>query len=93
MGAREVPPSWAPACPTYAAFHFVGGCCHTCRAMSVTVDALRLRRLVDEDPAMRLFRADNAPIALALLTKYLGVGERRLAADEPYERKSRALRT
>ena len=54
--------------------------------MSVTVDALRLRRLVDEDPAMRLFRADNAPIALALLTKYLGKSERRLTADELYER-------
>ena len=54
--------------------------------MSVKVDALRLRRLVDEDAALRLFRADNAPVALALLTKHLGEGERRLPADELYER-------
>ena len=36
--------------------------------------------------ALRLFRADSAPAALALLTEHLGEGERRLPADELYER-------
>ncbi len=54
--------------------------------MTVSVDAQRLRRLVEEDSALRLLRGDNAPVALAILTDHLGKDTRRLPADELYER-------
>ncbi len=54
--------------------------------MTVSVDAQRLRRLVDEDAALRLLRADNAPVVLAILAEHLGKDTRRLTTDELYER-------
>ncbi len=50
--------------------------------MSATARAMRLLRRVDEDDAWRLLRADNAPIAAAMLAEHLGGDERRVDADE-----------
>ena len=52
--------------------------------MTVSVNALRLGRLVDEDPALRMFRSDNAPVALAILAQHLGKESRRLSNDEAH---------
>lgn len=54
--------------------------------MSATTKALQLRQLFDDDAALRLFRADHAPVVAALLVEHLGADERRLGAEELYER-------
>lgn len=59
---------------------------HTWVVMTVSVDVLRLSRLVDSDPGLRLLRADSAPFALSILTRHLGDDVRRLSSDELYEK-------
>ncbi len=54
--------------------------------MSATTRALQLRRLFEDDAALRLLRMDHAAATLALLGEHLGGDERRLAAEELYER-------
>ncbi|HEY3545313.1 MAG TPA: DUF3375 domain-containing protein [Propionicimonas sp.] len=54
--------------------------------MSATTRALQLRQLLDDDAALRLLRADHAAVVAALLAEHLGGDERRLGADELYER-------
>ncbi|GAP54361.1 uncharacterized protein MSMEG_1279/MSMEI_1241 [Arthrobacter sp. Hiyo6] len=55
------------------------------RSMTVLRAALTASRLLSEDPAWRLLRANNAAVAVALLSKHLGGEQRRLAAPELFE--------
>jgi hypothetical protein len=53
--------------------------------MTVLRAALTASRLLSEDPAWRLLRANNAAIAVAVLSKHLGSEQRRLAAPALFE--------
>lgn len=53
--------------------------------MTVLRAALTASRLLSEDPAWRLLRANNAAIAVAVLSKHLGGEQRRLAAPALFE--------
>lgn len=55
------------------------------RSMTVLRAALTASRLLSEDPAWRLLRANNAAVAVAVLSKHLGGEQRRLAAPELFE--------
>ena len=55
------------------------------RRMTVLRAALTASRLLSEDPAWRLLRANNAAVAVAVLSKHLGGEQRRLAAPELFE--------
>lgn len=50
--------------------------------MSVSADALRYQELIDEHGALRLLRAANAPVILAVLDNHLGGKTRRLPTFE-----------
>jgi hypothetical protein len=63
----------------------VGVLPHNGRVPAVA-QVLELAQLVDRDPAWRLLRADNAPAVAGLLGIHLGGDERRLDAEELYER-------
>lgn len=54
--------------------------------MSATTRALQLRQIFEDSAALRLFRADHAPVVAALLAENLGGEAHRLGADELYER-------
>ncbi|TYL55306.1 DUF3375 domain-containing protein [Nocardioides sp. BGMRC 2183] len=53
--------------------------------MSALAVALAYRRLVDESAALRLLRADNAPVIAALLTTHLGAPGARLPVEDLHE--------
>ncbi|MGF9648717.1 DUF3375 domain-containing protein [Pseudarthrobacter oxydans] len=53
--------------------------------MTVLRAALTASRLLSEDPAWRLLRANNAAIAVAVLSKHLGGEQRRLPAPALFE--------
>lgn len=53
--------------------------------MTVLRAALTASRLLSEDPAWRLLRANNAAVAVAVLSKHLGGEQRRLSAPELFE--------
>jgi hypothetical protein len=53
--------------------------------MSALATALAYRRLVEHSAALRLLRADLAPVIAAVLTQHLGAPSARLAADDLYE--------
>lgn len=55
-------------------------------AMGALAQAHALARLLDENEAWRLLRADNAPVIAALLDAHLGGEERRVESEELYER-------
>ncbi|NQX28317.1 DUF3375 domain-containing protein [Microbacteriaceae bacterium VKM Ac-2854] len=54
--------------------------------MSTLSDALALRRLRDDSAAWSLLRAENAPIAAAILDRHLGAEQRRLPVPELIDR-------
>lgn len=54
--------------------------------MSATSRALAFLSRLDQDPAWRLLRADNAPVVAAILTEHLNSERDRLNADDLYER-------
>ena len=54
--------------------------------MSAVSQTHALRQLVETDATWRLLRADNAPVIAALLNEHLGGENRRLPAEELYER-------
>lgn len=53
--------------------------------MTVLRTALTASRLLSEDPAWRLLRANNAAVAVAVLSKHLGGEQRRLVAPALFE--------
>ncbi|MGV9767997.1 DUF3375 domain-containing protein [Microbacterium sp. NPDC003461] len=54
--------------------------------MGALAQAHALTRLLDENEAWRLLRADNAPVIAAILDAHLGGEERRIESEELYER-------
>lgn len=50
--------------------------------MSVSADALKYQKLIDDHGALRLLRAANAPVVLAVLDNHLGGKTRRLPTFE-----------
>lgn len=54
--------------------------------MPTVVTVLELVALAERDTAWRLLRADNAPVIAGLLGVHLGGDERRIDADDLYER-------
>lgn len=54
--------------------------------MPAVAQVLEFTRLASSDAALRLLRADNAPVIAGLLGVHLGVEERRLGSEELYER-------
>lgn len=55
-----------------------------CRVPAIA-RALAYRRLADESPALRLLRADHAPVIAALMGTHLGEPGARLLAEDLYE--------
>ncbi|MDQ1106078.1 DUF3375 domain-containing protein [Nocardioides zeae] len=53
--------------------------------MSALATALAYQRLVEQSAALRLLRADHAPVIAAVLAQHLGAPGARLAADDLYE--------
>ena len=54
--------------------------------MPAVAQVLELAQLVERDAAWRLLRADSAPVIAGLLGMHLGGDERRIDAEELYER-------
>lgn len=54
--------------------------------MPAVAHVLALTSLAESDPALRLMRAEQAPVLAGLLGTHLGGDERRLEAEELYER-------
>jgi hypothetical protein len=66
-------------------FRDVGAVVHNGR-VSAVAQVLELAQLVERDAAWKLLRADSAPVIAGLLGVHLGGDERRVDADELYER-------
>lgn len=54
--------------------------------MTALAQAHALSRLLDENVAWRMLRADSAPVMVAVLAAHLGGEERRIESEEFYER-------
>ena len=54
--------------------------------MPAVAQVLELSQLAERDAAWKLLRADNAPVIAGLLGIHLGGDERRVDAEELYER-------
>lgn len=59
---------------------------HQNEHVPAVAQALQLAQLAERDVAWRLLRADNAPLIAGLLGVHLGGDERRIDAEELYER-------
>ena len=59
--------------------------------MPVLAAALAHRRLVNDNAALRLMRADLLPVVAAVLGEYLGAPGARVSVDEMHERLSAEL--
>lgn len=54
-------------------------------AMSVAAQALTLKRVVSDSPALKLLSSSHAPVILAIIGEYFSDGIRRRSASELYE--------
>lgn len=72
-------------CAAVPASPDVGGVLQNGRVPAVA-QVLELAQLADRDASWRLLRADNAPVIAGLLGTHLGGDERRVDAEELYER-------